>query len=156
MAFAARAGYRSSELIFVKRLLIAGLKQETSCFNPVLTRYDRFQIRSGDDMLRSLSGTNTEIAGAADVFSAHSDLDVLPAWTAWSGSGGPIDQRDLDRLSKELLEAVRSVAGADGSGVDGAYIAFHGAMAGVGESDPEGAVLQEIRDLLGERPVVGP
>ena len=41
---------------------------------------------------------------------------MSPAWTAWSGSGGPIDQDDLDRLSTKLLEAVRSVAGAAGKG----------------------------------------
>ena len=70
----------------MKRLLIAGLKQETSCFNPVLTRYDSFQIRRGEEMRVSLRGTNTEIAGGLDVFEADDQVEVLPAWAAWSAS----------------------------------------------------------------------
>lgn len=138
----------------MKRLLIAGLKQETSCFNPVLTRYDSFQICRGEELRVSLRGTNTEIAGGLDVFEADDQVEVLPAWAAWSGSGGPVHQGDLERLGGELTESVRSLAGADAGGLDGAYIAFHGAMAGERELDPEGWILEEIRRLLGDLPVV--
>ena len=137
----------------MKRLLIAGLKQETSSFNPVLTRRDSFQICRGEEMRASLRGTNTEIAGGLDVFEADDQVEVLPALAAWSGSGGPVHQEDLDRLGDELLESVRALVGSDAAGVDGAYIAFHGAMAGEREPDPEGWILEEIRHLLGDRPI---
>ena len=54
------------------RILVAEIKQETSVFNPQLTRYEDFHQAHGDDLLSARRGTDTEIAGALDVFAAVS------------------------------------------------------------------------------------
>ncbi len=132
----------------MKRVLLAGFKQETSSFNPTPTHYDDFIIQRGDQLTRDLSNTDTEFAAAFDTFA--NQAQVIPTYAACSiTSGGPVATPDLDRLIDELVDAVRPHADADG-----AYIVFHGAMAGADEVDPEGRVLARVRQLLGDKPIV--
>lgn len=132
-----------------RRVLIAELKQETSTFNPASTCYDDFQITLGRDIITSYRATKTEIAGAIDLFEADGRFELVPTFAAASVSGGPIVTADLDRLLGELTEAV-----GEHRNVDAAYICLHGAMAGEDEGDPEGRVLTDIRNILGDIPIV--
>jgi len=133
-----------------RRILLACFKQETSSFNPALTGYDDFQTCAGADVRRVLGTTSTEVAGALGVFDA-AGVEVSAALAAWSGSGGPVAEADLQRLLDELD---RSVADAVSGGCDGVYLVLHGAMAGQVEMDPEGALLERVRRHVGEVPVV--
>lgn len=130
-------------------VLIAELKQETATFNPALSHYDDFRIYRGDDILTAYRGTQTELAGALDVCSARKSLEVVPTLAADAVSGGPVATADLDRLLDEMVGAVQAAGP-----VDAAYICFHGAMAGEEEGDPEGRVLGQIREVLGQVPIV--
>ena len=135
----------------MKRVLLAGFKQETSCFNPVVTRYERFHVALPEEVLPVLEGTQTECGGAIEVLQAAPDIELVPALAAWCESGGPVQEEDLERLIDELLTTIRV---ATENGIDGACLVLHGAMAGTEEIDPEGRVLAEVRRLLGERPIV--
>ena len=131
------------------RILIAAFKQETSSFNPQPTTKDLFSIHRGEEILHEYTGTNTELAGALDVFSEH-DIDVVSTYSAQSiTSGGPVPASDLDSITDELTEAIEA-----NKNVDGAYINFHGAMAGEKEIDPEGRVIEMARAILGDIPIV--
>lgn len=133
------------------RILVAEFKQETSVFNPRLTHYEDFHQAHGSDLLSARRGTDTEIAGALDVF-AEADIEIQPlgGMAAWAVSGGPIQESDLDRLIDEFIDAL-----AQHDELDAAYLCLHGAMAGQLEGDPEGRVLERTRDLLGhEIPLV--
>ena len=132
------------------RILIAEMKQETGVFNPVPTCYGDFQVLQSQDLLETLRGTKTEVAGALDVFQEESDIEVVPAMAAWAVSGGHIPTDDLNRLINEISE---SIAGQ--TDIDAAYIVLHGAMAGETEPDPEGLLLARAREILGSIPVVG-
>ena len=133
----------------MKRVLIAAFKQETATFNPVRTGYGDFEVRRGDDIVRDLRDTQTEIAGILSVLEARDDIQIVPTTAAWAVSGGPVASEDLERLIGELLASIR-----DHPDVDGACIVFHGAMAGVDECDPEGRVLTAVREILGGIPIV--
>lgn len=130
------------------KILIAAFKQETSTFNPTRTTYDLFNVLHGDELYK-LRGTNTEIAGAIDVLEKHNDIEIVPTYSASSVSGGPVLDADLNRITEELLSAVRNAGPADGM-----VMVFHGAMAGETEMDPEGRVLIGLRDILGNIPIV--
>ncbi|MCA9069873.1 MAG: M81 family metallopeptidase, partial [Planctomycetaceae bacterium] len=130
------------------RVLIAELKQETATFNPCPTRYEDFHIHTGSKILDHFDGTRTELAGACDIF-REAGVEVVPVMTAAAVSGGPILDRDLNRLLDELVAGVR-----DHQDVDGAYLCLHGAMAGETEFDPEGRLLESCRAILGEKPLV--
>jgi microcystin degradation protein MlrC len=131
------------------RILIADLKQETATFNPAPTTYDCFRIYRGAELVEAFEGSDTEIAGALDVFAEQGDIEIVPTMAADSVSGGAIPTADLDRLIDELVDSIRPHAG-----VEAAYICMHGAMAGETEPDPEGTALTRIREVLGEIPIV--
>ena len=131
------------------RILLAVFKQETSSFNPRPTTLDLFTISRGQEIIDLNTGTNTEVAGALDVF-AENDVEVIPTYSATSvTSGGPVPAADLDTMTDELLAAIKQ-----NKDVDGAYINFHGAMAGEEEIYPEGRVLERARGILGDMPIV--
>ncbi len=132
------------------KALLVEFEQETSHFNPQLTRRHGFTILEGEALIEHFADTNTYVAGGLNVF-AEEGIEVVPTYGAGSvTSGGPVPAADLDGMTDELLAAVEAVH----SDVDGVYIAFHGAMAGVEEPDPEGRIIEQVRDMVGEKPIV--
>jgi microcystin degradation protein MlrC len=134
----------------MKRVLMAVFKQEVGSFNPKPTRYDDFEIRREAALIDDLRHTNTTTSGAIEVFTEHGHIEMIPTYAAWARTtGGLVVEEDLDRLIDELLAEVRA-----NTGVDGACICMHGAMAGQKEGDPEGRVLAGIRAIIGDVPLV--
>lgn len=132
------------------KVLLAQFEQETSHFNPQLTTRDRFDILEGQALIDNLADTNTYVAGGLDVLAAEGIAVVPTLGVSSVTSGGPVPAADLDAMTAQMLAAIE----ANAADVDGAYIAFHGAMAGDREHDPEGRILQRVREILGERPIV--
>lgn len=128
----------------MSKILILDCKQEVSSFNPMLSEYENFHIARGDALF-SHRGLNTELGGAFLVFDQHPDIDIVPTIAARAGSAGLLSAKGWSALSAEILDAVR--AGADQ--VDGVYASMHGAMGAVGELDPEGYLLAEVRKIVG-------
>src|SRR5688500_17348150 len=128
------------------RIMIAECKQEVSTFNPHLSHYDDFDFRYGDAILDGHRGLPAEIGGALSVFDAQKDIELVPVYSARSiTSGGTLGAADFRRLADEFLTAVR-----DAPPVDAVYFSMHGAMASEDEFDPEGYLLAETRQILGE------
>jgi microcystin degradation protein MlrC len=129
------------------RILVAECKQESSSFNPVLSRYEDFSIAAGNDVLARHAGVKSEMAGALSVFGARADVQVVPAYSARSiTSGGELDAAGFDRIAREFLDGVRAAGP-----VDAVYYSLHGAMVARSEDDTEGYLLAETRKIVGER-----
>lgn len=133
------------------RILIAECKQEVSTFNPVPSRYDDFRIVSGQTMIDYHRGVREEISGALSAFDEASDIELVPTVGASSiTSGGVLAAEDWANLSHEILASIR-----ESGPVEAVYFCLHGAMQAAGENDPEGFLLQEVREILGEEiPIV--
>lgn len=133
------------------KILIAECRQEVSSFNPVNSGIGDFILHRGSAMLDSHRGRRTEVGGALEVFEA-ANADVVGAYSAQLiTSGGILDGEVWNQMSSELLSLVQQHI----EGVDGIYVALHGAMASTNELDPEGFLLQEIRNAAGpDIPVV--
>lgn len=133
------------------RILIAECKQEVSTFNPHLSGYGDFGIRRGRDLLDYHRTVRNEIGGALSIFDARSDIEPVPAYSAFFiTSGGTLAKPDWERIAAEFLEEIRQAPP-----VDGVYFCMHGAMASEEELDPEGRLLAETRKILGENiPIV--
>lgn len=134
------------------KILIAECRQEVSSFNPVNSGIGDFTIERGAGMLDSHRGRKTEVGGALQVFES-AGVDVVGTYSAQLiTSGGILDGDVWNQMSAELLELVR----ANIDGVDGIYMALHGAMGTTNELDPEGFLLQEVRKIAGpDLPIVG-
>ena len=133
------------------RILIAECKQEVSTFNPVLSSYDDFTLRHGQEILDYHRHVRSEVGGALSVFDATPGVELVPTCSAhFITSGGTLADGAFARIAGELLASIKAAPA-----VDGIYFSLHGAMATESEGDPEGYLLAETRKLVGERvPIV--
>jgi len=130
----------------MKRILIAGISQEISTFNPKLTEIDLFSIQRNDEVEKINNGTGTAIAGAMKVFSGNKEIEYFTTYGAKAVSAGPMSADCWNELSADFIDHLSPHVGE----VDGIYFALHGAMGGESELDPEGWVLEHTRQLFGE------
>lgn len=132
------------------KILMTECMQEISSFNPIPSDYSYFHIQRGEALLRQ-RGLNTAIGGALSVFDPRADVEVVPIYGARSGSAGLLSAEGWAQLSTELLEAVAARI----KDVDAVFVSLHGAMGADGELDPEGFLLERIREMAGpNRPIV--
>ena len=111
--------------------------------------YEMFSVLFGDELLalRGEQYRNRRLRSMSLTGEATSTL--CPCIRPRLSRAGQSPMRTSTGLMDELLTAVRNNAPADGM-----LMVFHGAMAGETEVDPEGHVLAEIRNILGDVPIV--
>ncbi len=133
------------------RILIAECKQEVSTFNPVLSSYEDFTLRHGQEILDYHRRVRSEVGGALSVFDATPGVELVPTGSAhFITSGGTLAEGAFARIAGELLASIKAAPA-----VDGIYFSLHGAMATESEGDPEGYLLAETRRIVGEQvPIV--
>ncbi len=132
------------------RVLIFSCMQEVSSFNPVPSSIEDFNMGVGADWLDTRRSINDEIGGALAVLEAEGDIEVVPTMGAKAiTSGGTLAAGDWQDLREQLLRSL-----GEAPDVDAAYFCLHGAMSAEGESDPEGDLLTEARQILGQIPLV--
>ena len=131
------------------RILIVECMQEISSFNPLPSGYENFHILRGEEIYEQRGG-NQAVAGALSVFEARSDVEIVPAISARSGSAGLLSAAGWHRLSTEIMDRIRAKI----DQADAVYFSLHGAMGADGELDPEGYLLKETRALAPNKPIV--
>lgn len=127
------------------KILIAGIAQEVSTFNPAPSRYEDFRISRGQEIIERTKGKNSEITGAVEVFAKRDDVTVVPTYVAGATSAGPLLHADFERMASELLDSISTNA----EGANGLYFEMHGSMATTENLDPEGYMLEKAREILG-------
>jgi len=129
------------------RIIIAECKQEVSSFNPARSFYDDFRVACGPELLAHHRQCREETGGALSVFDQDRSVQLLPTFGASSNtSGGILAAESFQRLTRDFLEQLTSAGPADG-----AFFSLHGAMQAEGEDDPEGFLLEQARQVLGEK-----
>jgi microcystin degradation protein MlrC len=95
----------------------------------------------GADLSATFLGEGSELAGGWRAL-ADAGATVVPSFAAWSGPGRPLAAGVVDEIARLLLAPV------DDS-VDGVYLMLHGACVARDEDDPEGAILETLRERIG-------
>lgn len=136
-----------------KVIAIAQIQQETNIFSPVRTTLCDFEalgLQYGNEILTL--DQEDELGGFLKAVkdSGRGNIEVVPIIKARAISGGPIERDVYDRFKKELLQGLREC-----SKLDGVYLALHGSMGVEGIYDPEGDLLQSIRELVGDKLPIG-
>ncbi len=126
------------------RILIAECIQEISSFNPKPSAYANFRIQRGDGVLVQ-RGEESAIGGALKFFDERPEIEIIPAYSAEAESAGLLSAVGWKHLATEFLDSVAARI----DEADAIYVSMHGAMAADGELDPEGFLLERIRDLAG-------
>lgn len=136
----------------MERVLIAKFIQSGDReLQPEAVTYEDFDILRGQEIVDAFTGSGGSTRGILEVLGKRDDIEIVPTYAAFAGTGGPVATADLDRLVSELLEAVQSE-----SHIDGVCLALHGAMAGETEDDPEGLVVEGVRRHVGDVPLTAP
>ncbi len=127
------------------RILFAAFFHETHSFVPELTRRSDFSSLIGTDLLGQ-RGDGSMIDGFLEV-ADQAGWDVVPVANWGAQPAGPVDHAVFEAFWSELDAALRREL--QGSGLDGIWLALHGAMVTTECADPEGELLRRIRAVPG-------
>lgn len=128
-----------------RRIVLAGIYHETHTFVDEVTGLDAFSINRGDAVL-ARRGDGSTIDGFLEVAEAEG-WDVVPVADFSALPSGTADHTVFE-LFWDKLRASLETALANG-GLDGIWLALHGAMVTTGSVDPEGELLARIRTVAG-------
>lgn len=129
------------------RIALAEVAQETDSFSPLaadLSDFEEYGLFFGSEILERMRGVGP-IGGFLQIASERRcPVDVVPILRAWGSAGGTISAGAYAFLASKLIEGLRQALP-----VDGVFLSLHGAAAAVGEDDVEGALLAEVREMVG-------
>jgi microcystin degradation protein MlrC len=129
------------------RIAIGAMMQETNDFSPVQTTREVFQqVLRGEAILEhEPHPPPAEVLAFVDELSRWEELvEFVPLATITAMSSGRMTEECHEWARSEILEPLRAAGS-----VDGVLLALHGAMVAVGEDDPEGALLADVREIVG-------
>lgn len=132
-----------------KVIVYAEFMHEVNSFSPVITTERDFRadhLFFGEDARGSGLKEKKQLAGflkAAEKL-GNGRIETVPLVHAKSMSGGPIDSLFFQHIKTTILEGIAAQPR-----VDGIYLSLHGAMGVQGMFDPEGDIIESVRELVG-------
>lgn len=124
------------------RIAIAGLAIESSTFSPALTHEPAFHARTGDTIL-----TNYRFLHADS--GMYQRAQWFPALVGRALPGGIVTREAYESLMSKMLQRLEA-----NLPYDGLFFDIHGAMSVVGLDDPEGDMIQRIREVVGYETII--
>jgi microcystin degradation protein MlrC len=130
-----------------RRVLVGQFMFEANSFSDGVTTAEDFGdlILDGCDP-ETLADRPGEL-GAACRALEEAGFEPVPSIVAVCGPGPVLESALVDALAEHAQAAVTP-------DVEGCYLALHGAAASESDDDPEGTLLEAMRDRLGDRPLV--
>jgi microcystin degradation protein MlrC len=131
---------------------VASFSHETCTFCPKPTGVEEFEFYgpplSGADVL----GDGGYIGGFVHGASEYQGVDVVGAYAVRSARGGSsgswITTEAFDKYSSGIVTALQEI-----DGLDGVYLALHGAMAVTNVPKPEAELVRRVRAGVGDIPI---
>lgn len=128
------------------RIAIGGIFHETNTFSNVPTTVDFFQLYEweyGEEIIRMHTGVRDYLGGMI-AKGNEKGVTILPTFSARANPAGLITREAYERMKNDLLEGIEKAGK-----IDGICLALHGAGVADGIDDLEGAILSEVRQLVG-------
>lgn len=128
-----------------RRVLVGAIRHEVHSFVPGTIGWDEFARRGvpeGPDVLVGVEGASLE--GALRVASRR-NIELVGSVFASGGGGGPVLDEVFVHYADKIVAAAREHLGS----IDGIYLPLHGAMATTQRDDPEGDLLEMLRQAVG-------
>lgn len=129
-----------------RRVVVGAVRQETNSFTGGTTGMDDFRRRRldvGPAMFDDPAGSMVE--GAMRV-AATRDIELVPSLIADVGATPPVEEACFRELADQILAVVRAERGT----LDAVYLPLHGAMTTTERPDPEGDLITEVREVVGD------
>jgi microcystin degradation protein MlrC len=134
------------------RYAVGTVSLECNSFSPERTTLDYFRrngyLLYGEEIWDAHRGMRNELAGFLEVCRRRG-IDAVPTLAAWAVPHGLVVPAAYAELKAELLGRLRAA-----EPLDGVYLSLHGSMIVEGLDDPEGDLLEAVREAIGDRPLV--
>lgn len=121
-----------------QRIAIAGLAIECSTFSPAQSHIEDFRARRGDEIFAYYPFLNEDST-------TRQRAEYFPALRGHAIPGGIVTREAYDSLMSDMLQRLE-----ENLPYDGVFFDIHGAMSVVGLDDPEGDMIQQVREVVGE------
>jgi microcystin degradation protein MlrC len=133
------------------KIVTATISHETNVLSTIKTDLNEFRKRRlfyGTELFEHFEGTKTPAGGIIEGCKQH-NYELIPTVFASATPSGTITKEAFDKLLGDILEGIKKAGK-----IDAAVLHLHGA--GVSEEYPdiEGKVLKEVRNLVGNKPLV--
>lgn len=130
------------------RIAIGQVFHEGNSFNLRLTERVDFSVLKGEEIVSASSGEGTSLAGILAELTAP-EFKVCPTIAAFTSPGGPVLHSVWEELRDELVERIVSAS------PHVVLLDLHGAMITDECGDPEGELLEALRQRLGNEVIIG-
>ncbi len=124
------------------RIAIAGLGIESSTFSPAQSTEEAFHAKTGDSIYTRYPFMS---AGSNE----RERAEWVPILVGKSLPGGIVTREAYESLTGQILKMLK-----ENGSYDGLFFDIHGAMSVVGLDDPEGDLIQRIREVIGTEPLI--
>jgi microcystin degradation protein MlrC len=128
------------------RVAVASFEYEGNSLSLRVERradFARIGIFEGPALLTAMEGKDLALTGGIHAL-RDAGAEVVPIFAAKGGAGGHVEDSFFEEARTRIVNGI-----AEADPLDGVYIAMHGAMICAVEKDPEGAVLEALRALIG-------
>ncbi len=129
------------------RVAVAQFFHETNTFGANTTTLDhfrRYDYLVGEALIERYANTRHYLGGILATLKERGDLPI-PLLSASMTPSGLIEKSAFDHILADLLERL----GNERLRIDGVCLALHGAAVVEGVDDPEGYLLQRVREIVG-------
>ena len=123
-----------------KRVLIAGLFHETHTFLDGTTALSDFEVRRGEEMLRS-EGDSSPLGGVLEC-AREFGWEIAPAVDFRAAPSALVEDEVVESFWTELAARITQPP-------DAVLLVLHGAMVSQSFDDVEGEILARLRSLIG-------
>ena len=126
------------------RIGLGYLLQETNTFSPVETQVRDFHPLFGEPLIEHWRGTRTELGAFLDTIES-SGHQAVPLFAGWAMTAGCMTAATFHGLKESIAAQVR-----ESGPYDGLLLALHGSLSAQGTDDCDGAILEAVRQIVGD------
>ncbi len=130
------------------RVVFGGMSHETNTFSTVKTTLEDFRPMYGQEIVDTLKGTRSGIGGYIDVLEREG-VEYVPTISAGATPAGELRNEDYWYIVNYIKDGIKKAGK-----VDGVLLALHGAMIAEGVPEAEGVLLREVKQIVGDTPVI--
>ncbi|MBM10104.1 MAG: MlrC family protein 3 [Magnetovibrio sp.] len=134
-----------------RNVALMGMHLESNSFAPVTQEEDfrRLCYMSGDDILEDIALDHPKLpleisAFCAEMTKQDVDWTPVPIVVTAAEPGGPVEEDFFQRTKTEMERLLRAA-----KPLDGVFCSLHGAMTTTENDDPDGELLEMVRQVVG-------
>lgn len=131
-----------------KRIAIGQILMESDTFSPITAKIEDFHLLSGKKILKYFTGVDNEVGAFINVLTKNK-VGIIPTIYAKAQSSGKLEKDAFNYIKKSFFNKIKKTGK-----LDGILICFHGSMVAENAEDAEGIILQELRNIVGEKVII--